>query len=222
MRSAELLVVSSALLAPRKMEVFLMRGNRVSTCQTCRKKFLHFKSRKRRFCSWACRLQHFGSIQDRFWKNIQKTPTCWNWIGDIRTNGYGRLNVHGRSISVHRFSWKLHFGEIPAGLFVCHHCDRKICVRPDHLFLGTPSDNIRDAKRKGRMASGDRNGMKLHPERTARGINHGQAKLTEDEVRQIRFLYTPRIISQPFLAKLFNVNQGAIWAILKRKSWKHL
>lgn len=93
-----------------------------------------------------------NGLAARFWLNVQKTEGCWLWTGRRDGAGYGQIFVQGRRIGVHRLSWLLNCGEIPEGLFVCHHCDVPLCVRPDHLFVGTHDDNMRDAAIKGRMA----------------------------------------------------------------------
>jgi hypothetical protein len=87
----------------------------------------------------------------RFWAKVfRQEEGCWEWTGAFRTGGYGHLNVGGRFRAAHRHSWELHNGPIPEGMLVCHHCDNRKCVRPDHLFLGTYSDNALDREQKGR------------------------------------------------------------------------
>ena len=87
---------------------------------------------------------------ERFWKNVDKTESCWVWTGSVRHFGHGHLNVSRRRILAHRFSWELAHGPVPAGLNVCHRCDNPRCVHPEHLFLGTQGDNVRDMVAKGR------------------------------------------------------------------------
>lgn len=96
-----------------------------------------------------------NTLADRFWKYTLKGPGCWLWTGSTYGSGYGVLRTMSSRgtyplVAAHRISYELHFGPIPKGMMCCHICDRRDCVRPDHLFLGTASDNNWDMASKGR------------------------------------------------------------------------
>jgi hypothetical protein len=96
----------------------------------------------------------------RFWSRVDFSGECWLWLGPVHTNGYGRLWITRRlgkrkKGKAHRTSYELVYGPIPDDILVCHHCDTKLCVRPNHLFLGTDADNMDDKTRKGRTPSGE-------------------------------------------------------------------
>lgn len=91
----------------------------------------------------------WASIEQRYWRHVVAGPGCWGWDSST-SHGYGRLSGRGGVVLAHRLSWEIHHGPIPEGKCVLHHCDNRACSRPDHLFLGTKLDNIRDARDKGR------------------------------------------------------------------------
>jgi len=91
----------------------------------------------------------------RFWQFATRMPSgCWEWQGGLSATGYGVLSLGSRAaMRAHRMAYEIAHGPIPTGLFVCHRCDNRRCVNPEHLWLGTNSDNTRDASEKGRIAN---------------------------------------------------------------------
>jgi len=153
-------------------------------------------------------------LLDRFWSRVVKSDGCWMWMSPPPKNGYGRISVNGRLWSVHRLSYQMHFGDIPAGLFVCHHCDNRRCVRPDHLFLGTSLDNVRDMIAKGRSRHPN---PPPHP-----GELHGQARLTASQVIEMRRAYAAGEGSYAQMAARFGVHPQTVASIIQGKRWRHL
>lgn len=148
------------------------------------------------------------TAERRFWSKVKKTSKCWIWTGSLSPAGYGMFGATSNKLMVaSRFSWQLHNGPIPPGLFVCHHCDNPPCVNPEHLFVGTNKENQTDAIRKGRFRLGYR-------------------KLTEKQIREIRTKYVGHsVLPTPecrFLAKKYGVTNNAIRDAWKGNSWKNL
>ena len=148
----------------------------------------------------------------QLYRKIKKDDVsgCWNWKGTIFKKGYGQFRNrsinNGLPLTASRASWIIHNGEISGGLFVCHKCDNRRCVNPDHLFLGTQSDNMSDCSRK-------------------RRINHGedrpQSKLTEDDVAEARKL-RQQGMGWMKLAKRYGVHQTCIISAVTGKTWAHV
>lgn len=151
-----------------------------------------FTTGRRKYCSFACRNECIArnardnslslrainqpGVKERYWSFVEKTDDCWLWRGNTN-NGYGNFSVGSyRMQKAHRVSYVIKYGDFDSSLFVCHRCDNPICVRPDHLFLGTHADNMRDMAVKGRHVSPYRG----KPELVA------SAKLTWDKVDRIR------------------------------------
>ena len=95
-------------------------------------------------------MSDFGSVEERFLSKIEKTAGCWLWRGGCSGNGYGSFWA-GKNVPAHRFAYEMFRGPIPSRMWVCHTCDTPLCVNPEHFFLGTSSDNLLDASRKGRL-----------------------------------------------------------------------
>jgi hypothetical protein len=147
------------------------------------------------------------NTKENFETKFVVTPGCWNWIGFINKSGYGRLQWHMKMTLAHRLSYVLYVGPIPDGMFVCHKCDNRKCVNPDHLFIGDHLDNMHDMSLKGR-----RNPPRLHGER------HGNSKLTNDIVLAIRA--DNRLLNE--MAKAYGVSEGCLSEIRNRKTWTHI
>lgn len=110
-------------------------------------------------------------FRDRFTEPLTESG-CWIWMRPLSKGGYGQITYRRSHYTAHRLAYALAYGEVPAGLVVCHKCDVPSCVNPAHLFAGTQGDNMRDASLKGRTLSGDRNPSRKYPERFPRGDGH--------------------------------------------------
>lgn len=156
-------------------------------------------------------------IIDRFFNHVLPVSCgCWIWTGALTTPGYGKFGLHidkkrkTHVIDTHIFSWMIHNRcDIPEGMCVCHKCDVKRCVNPEHLFLGTHKENSQDCIRKGRFSY-----------KRATCENHGSAKLNWEKVDKIRYQYSTQPISQTDLARQYGVCQSVISAVLLHRTWK--
>lgn len=127
---------------------------------------------------------------EKFWSKVdKKSPLeCWEWKGEIATNGYGRFYVGGegyKKVPATHASWNLAGGEVPKGYDLCHRCDNRSCVNPFHLFVGTRSENMLDADRKKRTT------FHRYPERMPRGERHGSAKISDRDAIKIALSTLP-------------------------------
>jgi len=147
-------------------------------------------------------------VEQRFYEKFEAvTETgCWIWTGALNGGGYGSMTINSESVRAHRYSYELHIGPIPPQMFVCHSCDVRSCVNPDHLFLGTNQDNMQDCVNKGRIS---------------RGEDRHNAKLTPDLVGEIRERYLAGE-TQHFLAKEYNMCQSTISRVCAEKYWSHI
>ena len=153
-------------------------------------------------------------VEVRFWRHVNQLgpDDCWLWTAHINKKGRGQAWVGGgKSEAASRVAYRLVIGEIPDGMYVCHHCDNPACVNPLHLFLGTQDDNMQDMVDKGRSNK-------------PVGIRNGRAKLNEDSVRFIRanYKYRSPTYGQKQLAKMFGVCVLTIQEVLDGRKWLHV
>jgi hypothetical protein len=146
------------------------------------------------------------SLAERFWSKVDKSGDCWEWQGYSGERGFGQVSTYGRSRLVrnthpaHRIAWELTRGPIPQGLLVLHHCDNRLCVRPDHLFLGTDADNAADRDTKGRWRN---------------------SWLTPGDVLIIRQMHQAGVSTER-IALYFDVSRPWIARIARRQAWTHV
>lgn len=187
------------------------------TCPVCGKsftrRFAEVTKTKSNCCSKPCRKIFLQTNADRktaerFWAKVDKSGECWIWTGGIFPDrGYGAFSIHSKNRPAHRIAWELTYGPIPDGLYACHHCDNRICVRPDHLFLGTATDNNRDMIAKGR------NKRHLAP--------YGK-RITPEQVKAIREIFAQGDTNFAQLGRQFGLSETQAARVVRRQSWKNI
>lgn len=150
----------------------------------------------------------------RFWHKVKKGKKneCWEWHGGGRGAGYGAMKIDGKVIDAHRVSWELHFGKIPNGKFVCHKCDNRRCVNPNHLFLGTPKDNVLDAIKKNKFTQWNNPKGKFK-----NGVCNVTKKLSDEDVYHIRKEYQKGKTSYRKLAQKYNIDYTYVGEIIREE-----
>lgn len=152
------------------------------------------------------------SLRDRLYGRCQKVESgCWLWVGSINPNGYGKIKINGIAVDVHVISWRVANAgvPVPAGSVVMHLCDVRNCINPDHLQVGTQSENMLHA-------------IQVGAAKVRRGGELPHAVLDESIVRQIRSMYRPRRFGYVRIAKALGLNQGCVDAVLRGRTWKHV
>lgn len=148
-----------------------------------------------------------------FTRNILITGDCWIWSAGHSSDGYGKVRWQNRVMRAHRAAWEIFRGAVPDGLFVLHRCDNPPCVNPNHLFLGTQEDNVRDCLRKGRFRRG------IRPPESQRGEKNNYSKLTVVKVKEIRTLYRQGGCTLRGLGEAYGVSYGTIDNAIRKKTW---
>ncbi len=171
----------------------------------------------------------------RFWSKVDARGKleCWPWLAGTDKGNYGLFWLNGRNMRASKVAYAISNGDVRRGLCICHTCDNPICVNPNHLKCWTNLRNRRDSCAKGRQASGRRHGTYLHPERILRGDNHpmhlhpesvprgernGCAKLTADQVLEIRRMPGP----PSRIARIFGISRRHAANLRAGRFWRHI
>ena len=161
---------------------------------------------------------------ERFWNKVHKTPTCWLWTACTLKGGYGLFLFEKKLQLAHRVAWKLtHTDQLPNGrdVSICHTCDTPACVRPSHLFIGTPKINTHDSISKGRWPYGGKHWTNVTPSRMTRGEAFWSAKLNPELVREIR-QRASNGESCKSLGRKYKISDVQVARIVTRRAWKHV
>lgn len=154
-------------------------------------------------------------LRERFWEKVRRLDgdnACWLWTGSGRGQGYGAIKIAGVVIDAHVASWRItnDGAAVPDGFLIAHRCDVRLCVRPDHLFLATTSQNMLDAVEKNRVQSSWQHGERAH-----------NSVLTEASVREIRRLSADGF-GHSEIAKQLALPHAAVRQVVRGRTWKHV
>jgi len=165
------------------------------------------------------------NTKESFEAKIEKTETCWNWLGSVNNSGYGFIRWHGERYGVHRLSYELFIGNIPDGLFALHKCDNRKCVNPDHLWLGTQSDNLKDMYNKGREGNRYKWTTENNPNKGKPMSDKNKALMSERKRKSFRVIDPDGQIIEGINLTQFckdrGLNQGAMWSVMAGKVPSH-
>ncbi len=156
----------------------------------------------------------------RFWEKVEKTPSCWLWVGGL-SKGYGIFSYQRKSLRAHRVSLSLVQDLLPEKV-VCHRCDVRNCVNPSHLFQGSQKDNVQDMIKKGRGAKQNwtREQRKVFSE-SITGAKNPNSKLYPAAVQAMREIYKDKLLSGRKIALLFGLDHSTVGSILRHETWTH-
>lgn len=146
-------------------------------------------------------------IKERFLSHISKA-NCWIWTAAKGKSGYGRFKINGKLVLPHRFSYECFIGCIPKGYNVCHRCDNRLCVNPEHLFIATQSTNMKDCYTKGRS--------KINKEWKF-GEENPNAKLSNTQVKDIKQLLNNKDLKRKDIAEKFCISDRHLRDIARNK-----
>lgn len=207
----------------------------IKTCLTCQKQFKPTRqsynaNQKVNYCSWKCRGLAYSKRAaeadhaERFWAKVDKSGDCWLWTGGIRTKGReprGVFWLAGKRRSAARVAYALANNITDLGdLFVCHKCNNSLCVRPDHLYLGTHHDNMQDRKSAGNYRVPEERKQRYSIRFRGEG-NHGGGKLKDADIPIIRSRFAAGE-TKTAISKSYGVSDTTICEIINGKAWTHV
>lgn len=155
-------------------------------------------------------------VERFFDKILVSDDGCWLWIGSLKPNGYAKFKSQHTQYA-HRYAYYAFKGDLVKGMYICHTCDNPRCVNPDHLWQGTPAQNILDCIAKGRKKSGITD-WKIRMESKP----HHWQKLTRDQVIEIKKLLLVGEMSRRQIAECFNIDHDHVGQIQRGERWAHL